>query len=225
MIFEPEINGQMLAVFKAHLLDYEVGACDYENGYMLPPKSLFPVKLDGNVGLRSVVLEMDFEGDDASEIALSISNLTAMLQKEAVLFLPDGFYYTCVFEKASSPKEKAPWIWQVKFTFSGVRHKALKSETFTASGKLNVEGNYKTAAVVKITPHVSGSDVAVNGIKVKNITGDVIIDGIKKTVMQNGINKFGDTDMTQFPFFECGENEVTIEGNANVEISYYPIFL
>ena len=224
-LFDTEINGQILDVFKAHLVSYTVGACSYDNGYMSPPSSIFPVRLDGKVGLRSVVMTMDFEGDSFAEISLNISNLTAMLHKEALLFLPDGFYYTCVFEGASEPKEKAPWILQVKFTFSGVRHKALKTESFTQSGKMYVDGNYKSSAIVRIVPNTGTTEVTVNGITVQNIAGEVVIDGIKKTVMQNGVNKFADTNMTEFPYFECGENDVTINGNATVELSYYPIFL
>lgn len=224
-LFDTEINGQMLNVFKAHLVSYSIGACEYNNGYMTPPSSIFPVRLDGKVGLRKVEMTMDFEGDSMAEISHNISNMTAMFHKEALLFLPDGFYYTCVFESVSDPKEKAPWILQVKFTFSGVRHKALKTESFTESGKLYVDGNYKSSAIIRIVPNTGTTEVTVNGTTVQNIAGEVVIDGIKKTVMQNGVNKFADTNMTEFPYFECGYNEVTINGNATVEISYYPIFL
>lgn len=224
-LFDTEINGQMLNVFKAHLVSYSIGACEYNNGYMTPPSSIFPVRLDGKVGLRKVEMTMDFEGDSMAEISHNISNMTAMFHKEALLFLPDGFYYTCVFESVSDPKEKAPWILQVKFTFSGVRHKALKTESFTESGKLYVDGNYKSSAIIRIVPNTGTTEVTVNGTTVQNIAGEVVIDGIKKTVMQNGANKFADTNMTEFPYFECGYNEVTINGNATVEISYYPIFL
>lgn len=224
-LFDTEINGQTLDIFKAHLVSYSIGACEYGNGYMSPPSSIFPIQLDGKVGLRSVEITLDFEGDSMAEISLNISNLTAQLHKEALLFLPDGFYYTCVFEKVSDPEEKAPWIMQTKFSFSGVRHKALTTENFKQSGKLYIDGNYKSSAIIKIMPSSGTTEVTVNGITVKNIIGEVVVDGIKKTVMQNGKNKFADTDMTEFPCFECGENDVTISGDATVEISYYPIFL
>lgn len=225
MNYETEINGQTLDMFNAHLCSYTVGACDYENGYMMPPNSMFPVKLDGNVGLRPIELEMDFEGDSISEIVMNISNLTAALHKNAEIFLPDGFYYTCVFDSVSTPEEQAPWIMRVTFSFLGVRHKELKKQSFTQSGKMFVHGNYKTAAIIKITPQEGTTEIKVNGITVKDLKGPVVIDGIRMTVMENGLNKFKDTDITEFPSLECGENDVTVEGSAVVEISYYPIFL
>lgn len=224
-LFSTEINGQMLEVFEAKLLSYTVGACKYTNGYVSPLTSSFPVILDGKVGLRPIEITIDFFGVTINEITRNISKATAMLRKKAELFLPDGFYYTCAFKSQSTPIEKAPWIFQTKYIFEGVRHEALKTHSFTCNGKMFVEGNHKTYGRIRILPYEDNISVTVNGITVQNITGEVIIDGITKTVTQNGINKFADTNMTRFPCFECGYNDVSVDGNATVEISYYPIFL
>lgn len=226
MSSEAMINDAPLSLYKAELVEYSVGACEYSNSYLIPPAGFIPIKVDGNVGTRKVSITLDFFGDSSYEIAMRISELTASLHRDAELFLPDDFYYTCVYTGCSEPEEKAPWIWQVKFDFEGFRHRALVTERFSASGKMFVEGNCDAPAIITIFPTSSGADtVSVNDITVRNMTGAVVIDGIEKTVMQGGKNKFADTNLVRFPVLRAGYNDITIVGNAAVEISYYPIYL
>lgn len=220
---EPKINGMLFETFRAKMLSYKVGACDYSDGYLLPPASMIPVKLVQTVGLRSITLTFDFEGDTPREIAMNISKVTELMQEMPDIILPDGFCYYCVYEKQSTPEEKAPWINQVQYTLSGFRHEAMETVRLDQSGTVYVGGNYKTPVVLSIVP--SSSTVKVLGITVKNATGTIVIDGMKKTVTKNGANVFADTDLTSFPTLQPGLNTVDIDGASEVEISYYPIFL
>lgn len=224
----PRINGASFGTYKAHLLEYDIGMCSYDNGYIVAPASMIPVKTKYSLGLRDISLKIDFEGDTMNEIERNISEFTELLHESAEVLLPDGFTYACYFQKASTPSEKAPWILQVNFTLEGYRHGALETETLTESGSVYVDGNYKTPAVLKIT--TDAESVKVFGITINNIGGEVVIDGYKKTVTEtvNGVtsNKFADTDMTEFPKLSAGYNEISIEADEdiNVEISYYSIF-
>lgn len=222
-VIEPRINGMLFTVFRAKMLTYKVGACDYSTGYLLPPASMIPVKLAQTVGLRSITLTFDFEGDTPREIAMNISKVTALMQEMPDIILPDGFCYCCVYEKQSTPEEKAPWIHKVQYTLSGFRHEPMETVTLAQTGTVNVGGNYKTPAVLRITS--TASTVKVLGVTVKNAAGVVIIDGLKKTVTKDGLNKFADTNLTSFPMLQPGLNTVDIEGASEVEISFYPIFL
>lgn len=226
MNIETKINGVLLKTYKAELLEYEVGACDFGNGYMLPPSSMFPVKLTPTVGLRPITLQIDFEGGSMHEIEMNISKLTAVLHGGADILLPDGFCYYTVFDKVSTPKEKAPWILQAKFSLSGFRHGAMVTEKFVNGGSLFVDGNYKTPAIFKVTSQ--SETVAVNGITIQNMNSyPVIIDGMKKTVTRNGLNVFSDTNLTEFPTLTAGVNNFTVVASAytELEVSYYPIYL
>ncbi len=223
---EAMINNAPLSLYKAELVEYSVGACEYSNSYLIPPAGFIPVKVDGNVGTRKVSITLDIFGDSSAEIAMRISELTAALHKNAELFLPDEFYYTCVYTGCSEPEEKAPWISQVTFDFEGYRHRALTTEEFTSSGKMFVEGNCGAPAIISIVPNSAGVKTAsVNGITIKNIIGTVVIDGIEKTVTQGGKNKFADTNLARFPTLQPGYNDIMIDGNVTVGISYYPIYL
>ena len=217
------INDIPLSDMKAEMIKYEVSQCQYENGYFLPPASFVPVKLTPSIRMRSILLVLDLMAETAHEAYMRLSQIIAMLQKQAELFLPDEFWYTCVYENASEPIEKAPWIWQVQILLSGYRHGQLERKVFTSTDSLFVHGTLKAPAIIKIT--TNESEVTVCGITVTNITAPVEINGFTKKVTSNGVSKFKDTNLVKFPLFDIGYNEITIEGNATVEVSYYPIFL
>lgn len=219
----PKINGMLFENYKAQLQSYKVGACDYDNGYLLPPASMMPVKLKPTLGLRSIVLSFDFEGGTPREIAMNISKVTTLMQDMPDILLPDGFSYSCVYEKQSTPEEKAPWIMRVQYTLSGYRHEPKETVTLLETGNVFVGGNYKTPAVLKITS--AADTVKVLGTTIKGATGTVVIDGIKKKVTKDGLNKFADTDLTNFPALVPGLNTIDIDGADEVEVSFYPIFL
>lgn len=221
--YKTKINDLPLNSFNAELLDYTVGDSSYSNGYILPPLSILPIRLEGRKGLRPITLSLDFSGDERREIELKISEMKAILQQGADILLPDGFYYYTVYESCSTTQEVAPWLVNAQFSLLGVRHGVEKKETLSKSGKIFVDGNSDTPAVFKI--ETKEKSVSVNNIKISNINNTIIVDGIEKTVLENGINKFSETEMIAFPKLKSGWNEITISGNATVEISYYPMFI
>ena len=221
---ETRINGSSLGLYRASLLEYSIGAVEYSGGYIMPAAKALPVKLTPKIGLREIVLTLDFEGDNPREISKAISELTADLITSADIELPDGFHYWCVFDSASSQKHAAPWIDQVTFNLHGLRHEEMKTSRFTHSGKMIVEGNRSTPAIVKLTPVSGASSMSFNGITI-NTSTVVTIDGVNTTVLDgNGNNVFGNTDMTEWPKLDPGDNTITLSG-CSAEISYYPIFV
>lgn len=225
MNIKPQINGKLLDIFNAEMLKYEIGPCNFEGGHVLPPSATFPILLAGKIGVRNISITLDFTGDTARQIALSISEFTEILHKGCELFLPDGFEYFCVFNSASTPTEMAPWISQVSFSLIGVRHDSLVTKKFsTGENTIYIEGNCNAPAIIRIK--ATDTEVTVCGFTVTNITDEVIINGIDITALENGVNKYGDIEnMTEFPKFPPGYNTFEIVGNAEVTISYYPIYI
>lgn len=217
------IDDKPLESYRAELVSYKVSASDYENGYFLPPASMIPVKLKPRIGMKAVLLVIDFMGDSELETMLRISHFTAMMQNSPTILLPDGMFYECVYEGATAPDEKAPWIWQVKYTLSAWRHGCMEKFTLTHTDSIFVRGTYKTPPVIRIS--ATSNTVKVFGITITNIVGEIEIDSINKTITQNGDNKFKDTDLVEFPMLDIGYNEIDIVGDAIVEVSYYPIYL
>ena len=220
------INGKLLSTFGAKLADYQVGACSYSDSYLLPPRSIVPIKLNGKVGLRKVTVTLDIFGASEGAIALAISNLTAELMKQAELYLPDGFYYNCVYSKTSTPESVAPWISRVKFEFNGYRHGARVNVNVFNGTVVNVLGNFETPAFYDIDKsNAADLSLTINGITVRNATERIKIDGINAKVTMGGLNKFGDTDIIEFPKLKPGENTMYLTGTTSAMLSYYPIYL
>ena len=225
MTIETKINGRRLMDFGAEIVEYTVGPCDFDDTYILPPARVIPVPLTSRAKLRTITITLDFSGT-AHDVAMSISKMTAMFFGEVHLVLPDGFGYWCAYDKASTPKEKAPWIWQVKFTFVGTRHGAKQTILLSQSASVFIDGNVETPAIVTITPEEETTEVTFNGITVVNLSGPVTIDGLYTTVLDSDSNnKFADTDMTEWPKLQPGFFDISVSGAAVFEIGYYPIYL
>lgn len=220
---ETKINGTPLRLFGAELLKYKVGPCEMGKTYFSSPSSIVPTPIKSTVGLRKVELTIDFSGKTMHDIEHNISSLTAVLREKSELYLPDGFYYTSMLEKIGTPEEKAPWIMQLTITFVSYRHSSAETIVINGDTTVFAKGNIKSPAIIKIAPK-SGTEVKFNDITVHNISGEVIIDGISGTVTENGLNKFIDTEMTEFPHLEPGPNVITVVGDAEITVSYYPIF-
>ena len=216
------INDQLPGKWGAEMLSYEIGACAYSTGYMKAPSKIFPIKLVPTIGIRSIVMKFDFMGESPFETAMAIADMTDELQKGADILLPDGFYYWCEFDSASTPARKAPWIEHVKFTLHGVRHSRLEETTLTENGTVIADGNIETPMIVYLVP--SGSSMIFQGITIDSSL-PVTIDGIDTTIKDSdGYNIFGDTDMTKWPSLVPGENTITMTGVSSAKISYYPIW-
>lgn len=218
-----KINGFDPVIYNAELLDYSVEGCELSDTYLLAPSSIMPLRLSNKAELRKITLTFDFICKDQREATLNMSNLTAELLKSAELELPDGFCYYCILTDTGKASRKADWIGQNKFTFIGFRHSALEQVILTESNSIFVNGNLPTEC--KITINTNAKSIKINDITVKNIGGEIVIDGINKLVQQNGGNKFIDCDMTEFPKLYPGINQINISVAATVCIEYYPMFL
>ena len=223
MKINAKINDLSLDSFKAKLLSYQTGDSSYNNGYILPPSSIWPVVLKAKRGLKTVTLSLDFSGNSRYEIEIAISNMKAILQQGADILLPDGFFYYSVYESCSATKEVAPWLVNVQFSLSSIRHGAMITEKLSKSETIFIEGNSETPAIFIMNS--SDKEATVNDITINNIKNTVIIDGIEKTVTENGVNKFAETNLTAFPLLKCGLNSIYLSKNTTLEINYYPIYL
>lgn len=224
MMIEPVINGYRLAELGAEMVSYEVGPAETDETYMLPAARVIPMALSTRVKLRNVSITLDFSGPP-QYTARTISDLTAVLTKEAHLELPDGFLYWGGLEKVSTPKEKAPWIQQVQFTFACFRH--LDKETFQLfeSGTVFIDGNVNTPIIAELTPADGATEATINGVTITEMIGPVTINGVETTVLDAaGTNWFRYTNLTKWIELEPGEASIELSEGATAKISYYPIF-
>ncbi|MGL5559195.1 MAG: phage distal tail protein, partial [Paraclostridium dentum] len=101
------------------------------------------------------------------------------------------------------------------------------------SKTIDVTGNIKVPIKLEIAPVIDMIDLKITGLSedpliVKNLKGNktIIIDGIEGTVTQDGINKFEDTDMWEFPFLVQGKNNILLsKDTCNITIKYNPRYI
>lgn len=97
----------------------------------------------------------------------------------------------------------------------------------------NVPGTSNIPAIIEITPSVDLIDLKIeclanDPIIIKNLHANkkIIIDSKEGTVLEEGINKFKDVDLWEFPFLVPGQNKITLSKNScNVAIKYEPRYL
>lgn len=224
--FDTTVNDHMPEEFGAKMLDYSTEPVSYTNGYLEAEGGTFPVRLKAKRGLRAISMVFDFEAKSQKELAINISQFTALLQEEAVnIMLPDGFYYWCEFDGASTPAKMAPWIQQVEFRLTGVRHEAQKEHILTETDVVEADGNMESPLTVELTRATGATSMQFMGITITDAE-TAIIDGIYMTVTdENGNNIFLKTDITEWPKFSPGENTVTMTGVSEAKIAYFPIWL
>lgn len=226
VFFRTAANDVVPESFGAFMLSYEVGATPISDGYLQAENRAFPVRLKGKRGLRSIRMVFDFEHDSDHERALNISRFTYALQKGTVdLRLPDGFHYWCEYDGATTPQKMAPWIEQVEFQLTGIRHEELRRHTLTASGIIDADGNQDSPIIATLTPAAGVSVMQFMGITI-NSSRPVTIDGVYTTVLDStDANVFSSTDITEWPKLAPGKNQIQMAGIESAAVSYYPIWI
>lgn len=219
------INNKTPLAYGAHLIDYVIGACGIDNSYILPVNSMHPVLLKDRKTLRNIRLTFDIEGTDIHTATLYLSEMTALLSGQPELYLPDGFYYNCILTSVSEATKNAPWILTVTFEFVGYRHGDAVTHIITDTADVNIMGNFPAEPIFKII--TDQTSYTINDITINNIDTNypIVIDGVQKIITQNGLNKFSDCTLTDFPRLNPGINTITLSSPADVKITYEPIYL
>lgn len=217
------INGTDIASYNAELIDFSISQNDISDNYYAPSFSAKPIPLKGNIGSKTIELLMDFhDGTGIENNAFhKVSDLIGYLMScnasgnYIEIDVGDGFGYTCCFESATDPVEKAPWIKQCSVSFVGFRHRTKITKT-TTSHYLTISNQPRcdlpSPIKVKYTPPTGTTQFTVtvggtggsntqNRIKCSNVSGYIVIDALNGTVKDSLGNAFHKTNMKEFPFF------------------------
>lgn len=222
-----KINQINIAEYGARLQNYTCGASELTSHYYTSAKSLYPVFLSAERGLRSLSITLELQGRTWQETALRISNLTALLTGRQVdLQMEDGFHYFAILQSVSQPEVVLPEKQFVTFQFAALRHGELVAEALTQSGQIEVSGNLPADCILRVEADETRENIEVLGIRIARLEADkpMVIDGIAKTVTVENVNKLGETDLTEFPKLQPGAVQVEIPQGVRVELSYYPLY-
>jgi phage-related protein len=230
------INGINISNFKAKLMDRNIKSAEFEieNEWII--NSLNPLIQDKfGYKYKTLTFTLDILCSDANELEIMKSNLTKQLAISTIKFDDIEYYYRGFMSGTPSTKYIMRGNETLEVNMLVVAEKEQISESMNriTTKTINVPGNLETSAIVEITPSVSIIDIVLTGlsdepITIKTLTGSrkLIIDGEEGKVTVDGINKFGDTDMWEFPRLKPGANTITVSrNNVDISIKYKPRFI
>lgn len=231
-----DVNGVNINLYGATQLEVDIQNYKYRSEYTLLNNSLNPVKLSTNETLKAIKVDILFKGNNRDEVLSNISSFMTLLKDEVIINL-DGYNnsFKVYLENDSIEKKKSKRKYKLKLEFKGY---SMKDEVVENINRINsktieVPGTQTIPAIVEITPNVYISDIKLEGLSddpiiIKNLMSNktVILDGELQKVTVDGINKYSDTDMWDFPRLKSGANTIKIDkSNCDIKIKYKPRYI
>ena len=217
-----KINGVDISLFNAIQLNDDIKISESENSSKWNKNHINPIFDDNKFTFKCVDVTLLVTGTSKEEVKNNISNIVNLLRKKSVIEL--GHYknnFIGIYESCSINK-KSPFAKEVILTIRGYEESL---ETFIKisdadNHTINNVGTSITPCYLEIIPTFSYSSLTINGlsddpIKVNNITANkkIIIDGYTNKITEDGINKFNDVELFEFPRLIPGNNTIKISDN------------
>ena len=242
MKHEMKVNGKSISKYNARLLSFNVSGTErsYSSSSTRPvlllpdmyqtslsPRLLsvtltfFPRTLGESSRGRSIPEKLHRSTENIVRFESDVSN------RVLEIILPDGYIYKSFLQSAQTPSFDATGEQDVEYIFLAIRQKSPIKETIAAGGVINCISNTNTLCRISFT--ISGyiPNMTIWGIKIRNIAAntEIVIDSEKGIITANGINKFSDTDLTDFPYLIPGNNVISCSVTGlSVTIDYTPIY-
>ncbi len=231
------INNIDINKFNARVLEVNIQNSNINNLKDFECKNkLLPLFLDSKVELNLITVTLLINSLDKRQYYLDKSNLISTMIKPFEIYFKDrNLRFKCVLNLNSDQSSLRQIRGRLQLSFIGYNIEDGVVETINRikSKTINVNGNSKIPCIVEITSIIDMIDVTITGLSedpiiIKNLKGNkkIIINGIEGTVLQEGENKFADTDMWEFPFLVPGTNTITVnKDTCNITIKYNPRFI
>lgn len=160
---------------------------------------------------------------------LNTNNLIAECKNCVIKTDEEKFEYVAVLTNFNVVETGVEFYNEVTLTFGAVRRYPLETKVFeTGNGIVKNLGSVPSGVKFVITPKKDITSFKINGVTIKNLSSGLpfVIDGLVGEVKCNGINRFLDTDLIEFPKINPGNNEIVVsDTSVKVEVSYYPTFI
>lgn len=228
-------NVDILKTNNATLTGRDIQACNIVNFDEWLESSFNPHLNKQKESYSAITVTLLIEGISEDDVLLKISNIIAICKNGNLKFNDLNSIYNVILEKHQEKlvsEQSYELTLNFKSTFKLGEEIDISINRVT-SKIIDILGNTKTPCILEITPVIDMIDLKINGVSedpliIRNLKGNktIIIDGIEGTVIQDGINKFADTDMWEFPFLVPGKNTITLsKDTCNIKIKYNPRFL
>lgn len=168
-------------------------------------------------------------GEDDDEAQINAERLTQSCARECVIRIGSSrFEYAALLSGSPTVEDTGVQSYLlVTLTLYAVRRLPLVSLDFNVAAiRLTNPGTAASGMRIILTPDRKITSMQVGDITVKDLAAGVpfMIDGLSGTVTADGENHFADTDLTQFPQIQPGENEIILSQTVPTTLEYYPTF-
>jgi hypothetical protein len=223
------INGKNLTEYGAKLLSYKVSGSEISNDYYLGLGSHTPVMLNCEVKMKPLEMVLSFTGTDRFDVAAKVSQFSKAVSQSSEIAMPDGFNYLCILTGISEATQITSTMLEVTYQFSAIQRMNLVTASLNSlNNDVLCQSNVETECVYEITSSTDLETFTLNDMIIHQLDANktLIIDGLDKLVTQDGINRFADVEMNEFPKLSSGSNMITkSDASVNVILKYYPTFI
>lgn len=243
-MIEMTIDNHDISVFGARLLNFSVGGSTITRNMSVANNICkIPSVYSSSVGTRQLMITLVFKphpvGDNAKNTTLmqrynnstiNVARFEGYLLSHGTveITLPDGFVYSAICTAVGTAVLDGTGEQEVAYTFTAIRHKPLQTIPLTgATTTVLCEATTPVYCNITLTADQAYNSITLMGITINNINaGDVIaINGWDNLITCNGINKYGDSDLIDFPVLQPGKNIINNTAiTAQGSISYYPVY-
>lgn len=239
---EMTINGIDIAAYNARLLDFSVSGTTLTNNLSSASVALrMPTLYSIILAPRILTISLTFFpiqlGSDSrntnipEKLTRAAENITRfeseIIGKTVEITLPDGYIYTALVNAIPAAVYDSSGEHDVTYTFSAIRHLSSKQATVKSGQQIFCSSNTRTPCKIMFTAPYPLASVTVCGVKILSIKAntEIIIDSENGLITADGHNKFIDTEFSDFPALNPGENIITCSDlNIDIKVVYTPIF-
>ncbi len=216
-----KINDTNISTYNAQLLGYKLS-----NSNITTNSSSNHIYFNSEIGEKQLIIRLFVKETSREDIEITISKLTNALKGKNIISFTENenMLYDCIYN--SSAIEDIVYNGKIiTYTFKAIQTSTENTVIISAlTTTIILEGTDDTPCIIEITPIVDIEEFTINDITITNLTSNkkVIINGEKITVTEEGVNKFGDTNITEFSKLNLGTNTITVSDitNVNTVIKY-----
>lgn len=235
------INNKNLSTYGGELLSKKIQPSSFKKESYFGKKSIIPITLSDKFEYGLIEASIILKAQTEDLLKENESNLTKDISKSIISFTGEALSYKCLFESAPGKEvffDNLEGKYAVEKQITLIILEKFKTEVTETINRviskiITVTGNQTTPCIVEITPISDIIDITLEGLAddpiiIKNLKANkkVIIDGVEQLVTVDGVNKYGDTDMWDFPRLVPGVNNIKVSRNTcDISIKYKPRFI
>lgn len=222
------INGQCISSLGAEgLRDYKIGGTSVTNEYFQGRNRTSYVVLASFFGMKPIEFTLAFSAKTRREALIHKSRVDALLFGKSEIYMPDGFYYTCMLQSPGDVSwqgvEGNQVLAQATYQLLGIQHDALV--TVDGENFICLSTIAQTDCILSVTVSQAADAYELGGATFRDVkSGEkLVFDGINKRILRNDAPGAQNVDWVNFPSLVPGENSITAADPVTVE--YYPTYM